>query len=165
MSTFGNKRKEKYLASFPPVSLDDKENNLTERCKFNFSFLDESQPPSQKLENLTLIELQKFIIKLKEFSRHSLTELQRMNVGSGKHKWNLFEIYGSFPKKSDFTHPSHVPHQANWARFRMNYEFRLVGFVVPEDFHGRQHSRTKEYFDQNTFYIVFIDMKHGFYKK
>lgn len=32
---------------------------------------------------------------------------------------NKFTVYGSFPKKSDFSHPAHVPEDAKWARIHI----------------------------------------------
>lgn len=164
MSHFSNGRKEKFLNTFPPISLDDKNNNLTNRCKFNFSFLDESQEYSEKIENFTELQLQKILQKLKDFSRFSLSELKKQPIGSGKNRKNLLEIYGAFPRNSDFTHPKHVPHQVSWGRFRMEQDFRLVGFVIPEEYQGKFHSVFRQTYDLNTFYIVFFDTKHKFYR-
>lgn len=68
-----------------------------------------------------------------------------------------------FQKKSDFKHPLYVPFEAQWARFRINNLSRLIGFVIPAKSHAKQHSTTHEYFDKNTFYVVFLDRNHRFY--
>ena len=56
-----------------------------------------------------------------------------------------------------------MPHQANWGRFRLESDMRLVGFVVPNEYHDLINEKTKLRYDKNTFYIVFIDPSHGFY--
>ena len=37
-----------------------------------------------------------------------------------------FVVYGDFPKKSKFTHPSHVPQDAKWGRIHVNGEWPKV---------------------------------------
>lgn len=83
--------------------------------------------------------------------------------------WGIksFAEYGDFPKKSDFKHPNYVPHDVRWARFRMDGAFRLVGFLVPKELHNKckKDKENEEYlFDRNTFYVVFLDKDHRFYK-
>lgn len=60
-----------------------------------------------------------------------------------------FTIYGDFPPagKTDFSHPTHVPEDAEWARIHVTGKQCIVGHVV-----------------QNTFYIVFLDGNHSFWK-
>ena len=60
-----------------------------------------------------------------------------------------FVIYGDFPPKDNtmFTHPNHVPPDAEWARIHINNRAIIVGHVV-----------------RNKFYIVFLDKKHQFWK-
>jgi len=57
-----------------------------------------------------------------------------------------FTLYGEFPSKSNFTHPSHVPQDAKWARIHINGTHIIAGHIY-----------------QNTFYIVFFDHDHTFY--
>lgn len=58
-----------------------------------------------------------------------------------------FTIYGDFPpsSKTNFTHPNHVPEDAEWARIHVTGKQCIIGHVV-----------------RNTFYIVFLDSKHDF---
>jgi len=57
-------------------------------------------------------------------------------------------IYGSFPdNKSDFYHPKHVPEDAQWGRVHIDGTHILAGHFV-----------------DSTFYIVFLDNNHAFYK-
>ena len=60
-----------------------------------------------------------------------------------------FTIYGDFPPpdKTNFFHPSHVPEDAEWARIHVTGKQCIAGHVV-----------------QNTFYIVFLDSDHSFWK-
>jgi len=60
-----------------------------------------------------------------------------------------FTIYNDFPPKdkTEFTHPKHVPMDAKWARIHVNGMQIIAGHVY-----------------KNTFYIVFLDQHHKFYK-
>jgi len=101
--------------------------------------------------------------KLKNYSEDSLDRWQKENIGKGI--GHVLEIYGKFPNKNtDFTEPPSIPMQAKWGRFRLGSSVRLVGFVIPEEYHDKEHSRTKRKFDKNTFYVVFLDKNHKFYK-
>lgn len=57
-----------------------------------------------------------------------------------------FTIYGDFPKRSAFTHPSYIPEDANWARIHIDGTHIIAGHI----FH-------------NTFFVVFLDHEHQFY--
>lgn len=154
---FDNKRAKEFIDAFPECSIESKDDTLTERCKFNFSYFD-VQDAGQAIGDWDHTELASLLEKLKEFSQKSLAYWRTQ--GGGR-----FVVYGKFPAaNSDFKHPKHVPHQAQWARFRLESTVRLVGFVLPNDVHGAQHVRTKERFDSNTFYVVFFDKHHLFYK-
>ncbi|RNB52684.1 hypothetical protein EDM57_21085 [Brevibacillus gelatini] len=61
---------------------------------------------------------------------------------------NKFTIYGKFPPsdKTDFTHPKHVPEDAEWARIHVNGKVCIVGHVV-----------------RNIFNVVFLDKDHRFW--
>lgn len=60
-----------------------------------------------------------------------------------------FTIYGDFPpsEKTDYTHPLHVPEDAEWARIHVNGKQCIIGHIVPP----------------NTFYLVFLDGDHRFW--
>ncbi len=60
-----------------------------------------------------------------------------------------FAIYGDFPPKdkTDFFHPNHIPEDANWARIHITGLIIIVGHII-----------------KNTFYMVFIDSEHKFWK-
>lgn len=160
MSGFGrNSRKTKYLANLPTSIVETC--GLARKSKFNFSYFSSSQAHSSDFVDLELSGLSEFCDKLKQYSEFPLSHWLHQRVGSGKQ--NVLEIYGSFPSKSEFTHPKHVPSDVRWARFRLEQKARLVGFVVPADLVNKPSSDREFYFCGNTFYVVFIDLEHKFY--
>lgn len=58
-----------------------------------------------------------------------------------------FTVYGAFPSKSEFTHPPHVPEDAQWARIHIKGKPCIGGHVF-----------------RNIFYVVFLDRYHQFWK-
>jgi hypothetical protein len=160
MSRYSNSRKENYLERFPVCSLSSNEDRLAERCKFNFSYYC-VQEAGQAFDQWTLEEFKDFVEKLGHYSARSLKYWENQRVGKSG---TVLSIYGAFPKSSDFTHPKHVPHEVRWGRFRLDFTMRLVGFVVPEPLHGTIQSSCGAAFDSNTFYVVFLDGDHRFWK-
>ena len=155
MGRYDNTRKKKALKRLDIVSLEDDDNDLTRRSKYNFSYFDHSQAAGQDFSQLSEKQLHDLINSLKEFGKFPL------------HHWELEKrlvIYGKFPTVTEFVHPRHVPHQACWGRFRLGNKTRLVGFIIPPQLHGKAHPKTRELYDKNTFYIVFIDKNHLFWK-
>jgi len=63
-----------------------------------------------------------------------------------------------------FTHPHYVPADAHWARFRLGNKVRLVGFVISKDAIKSLTEDEQKKYDHNTFYVVFLDREHKFYK-
>lgn len=160
MKNYSNPKKDRFLASIPLASMESYDDRLTEGCKFNFSYFD-VQPAGQHFGDWSHAQLVGLLEKLKEYSKKPLSAWLTTPVGKSG---TVLAIYGAFPKDSDFTVPKHVPHQAMWGRFRLESAVRLVGFVVPGEFHDRAHPRTRCRFDCNTFYVVFLDENHVFYK-
>lgn len=165
MSKAKNRKKESFLAKIPEIGID--ESNIHERCKFNFSYFDSSQV-GQSFADWNKVagidSLQNLMEKVVNYTTNTLDYWNNQRVGGGSLK--VFEIYEGFPAKSEFTHPRHVPHDVLWARFRMGNKVRLIGFVIPEvecnkvkDCGGKPIS-----LDRNTFYVVFLDKDHVFYK-
>jgi hypothetical protein len=155
-----NSKKEKFLKQFPLPSLTDNNSNIGNRSKFNFSYFVNSDPAGQDFKDWSHNDLIKLMAKLKEYSRLSLSELKNQKIGSGKHKSNIFVVYGGFPKNSEFKEPKHIPVDVEWARIRLEQDDRLIGFVIPEEI-----GKVPEYgLDLNTFYLVFLDKYHRFYK-
>lgn len=162
MKPFTNQRKNDFLnnlASRP--SLFDVNNDLTLRCKFNFSYFDSSQIAGQNFIDWKHKQLHELLDKIREYTQKSLEYWKNERVGKGGLK--VLSIYGGFPVKSDFTEPKSVPHQAQWGRFRLGSKLRLIGFTIPTELHKKAHATTGEYYDKNTFYVVFLDRDHKFY--
>lgn len=160
MSKFDSHCKDRFLASIPTASLESPDCTLTKRCKFNFAYFDK-QPASQSFSEWSAQELVGLFEKLQAFSKEPLEYWMNQSMGkSGR----VLSIYGPFPAKSDLVHPKHVPHQAKWGRFRLDWSGRLCGFVVPKELSGTAHTITGVKFDTNTFYVVFLDRDHCFYK-
>lgn len=161
MKPFANKHKEKFIASIPIASIDADTDLLTNKCKFNFAYFD-VQPASQSFEDWTEIQRKELFSKLQAYSRESLQHWKEKPIG--RKSGNVLSIYGAFPPNSDFKHPKHVPHEVEWGRFRLDCSCRLVGFTLPKTHDETTHPRTGKRFDCNTFYIVFLDANHRFYK-
>lgn len=160
--TFRNTKRDSFLSSIPTSSLDSDEDTLSARCKFNFSYMDCTQKAGQSFDDWSPELLLSLCNKLIEYSKQPLRYWANQRVGGGGYK--VFEIYGNFPKKSDFKHPKHVPHQARWARFRLEQKVRFIGFVVPDNYNEKRHDKNGALFDSNTFYVVFLDQNHLFCK-
>ncbi len=159
-------KKEQFLSTIPQDSLSNCD--ILSRSKFNFSYLD-INPPGQNFIDWNNAEgnskLVKLMGKLKEFTRQSLKHWENEKIGKGKRggrgkRQSCLEVYKEFPKNSDFVHPPYVPEDVWWARFRIDNDTRLVGFVVPDNL----DKTIKDSFDYNTFYVVFLDENHKFYK-
>lgn len=162
MSGFKNARKTKFINQLPDISLDDRADRLSTRCKFNFHYLDFSQAPPghhfKEWEKETLIQ---FFEKIKYYSGESLQFWKNQYLG-GRYRHSVLEVYDRFPLKSDYIHPKNVPIEVRWARFRLEAKVRLVGFIVPEVYQNKEPAGYR--FDSNTFYVVFLDWDHRFYK-
>ncbi|MDR5837443.1 hypothetical protein [Caballeronia sp. LZ034LL] len=157
---FENARKIAHLAAIPETGLESQADSLTIRCKFNFSYLCCQEKAGRALSDLNRDQLADLFDKLVQFSHQPLAYWQRQKHGIS----STLAIYRTFPSRSDFTHPKHVPHDVHWGRFRLSGEVRLAGFVVPQTLAGKVHASTQAAFDANTFYVVFLDYTHGFYK-
>lgn len=160
MNRFGNSKKDKFLTSIPIASIDLDDDTLASRCKFNFSYF-EVQDAGKSFSDLTQEAMAELFKKIKEYNKESLDYWRSQRVGKSG---TVFSTYGSFPANSDFSQPKHVPHQAEWGRFRLDWASRLCGFTVPKSYDGTIHNSTRRIFCSNTFYVVFIDEDHRFYK-
>jgi hypothetical protein len=161
MTKLVNNRKEAFLKSIPVESIESDDDKLTLKCKFNFAYMDFSQVAGQSFNDWDHNQLSQLLNKLHYYSKESLGHWANKRIGAKSN--NVLEIYSTFPKKSDFKHPKHVPHQALWARFRLESSVRLVGFVIPQKYSQQKHPKTNIQFDCNVFYVVFLDANHRFY--
>jgi hypothetical protein len=159
MSKFKNARTEKFLTDISICSIDLDTDQLSTKCKFNFAYF-EKQQVSQDFSDWTHDQLAKLLNKLKDYSRETLLHWTMQPIGSSG---NVLSVYGDFPIKTEFKKPKHVPHQAKWARFRLESADRLVGFVLPKEYHQVAHKKSNERFDCNTFYVVYLDSQHKFW--
>lgn len=160
MSKFDNSKKQLFVDRFPEASIESENDLITERCKFNLSYFC-VQEAGQDFDGWNKEQLVELLQKFKNYTKSSLNYWKNQTTNGGG---NVFEVYGRFPSNTDFIHPKHVPIEAEWARFRLEGRVRLIGFVVPDCYHGKSHSKTKLIFDCNTFYVVFLDADHRFYK-
>lgn len=158
-----SKNKQRFINSIPQSCLNNCD--ILTRSKFNFSYFD-NNPPGQDFIDLNDAagnsKIVKLMGKLKEFTRLSLSHWENEKIGKGKRggkRQSCLEVYKDFPKKSAFVHPPHVPEDVWWARFRIDCDTRLVGFVIPNNLNN---TIAKNY-DSNTFYVVFLDENHQFY--
>ena len=84
---FANQRQESFLAQlgeFP--SLEDENDKLTRRCKFNFSYFDASQEAGQDFKDWNYQQLCKLLDKLKDYSKESLDYWRNQRCGRGGRK-------------------------------------------------------------------------------
>ncbi|WP_053189482.1 hypothetical protein [Pseudomonas thivervalensis] len=155
-----NKRKAAYLAKKAEENTEGgiADSNVHKLMRFNFYFFNRDQPYASDFTDLDHDELQKLINKFAYFSESSLFKWANETAG----KNNVFVNYRRFPKPSEFQHPACVPHDVEWCRFRIGSRLRLIGFIVPNSYHGTM--KDDFVFDKNTFYLVFIDKEHKFYK-
>lgn len=162
---FKNSRASSFLKSIPETECSSYV--FAEKSKFNFSFFCGDQKAGQSIQDWATAEggssLQSLFDKLKNYNEKPLSYWKNERVGGGGLK--VLAVYGDFPKKSNFTHPKAVPHDAQWARFRLGNMVRLIGFVIPTQLDGNEFTENKNVYRlcKNTFYIVFLDREHKFY--
>ncbi|MDU8571810.1 hypothetical protein RYA98_05645 [Pseudomonas syringae] len=153
-----NHRKTAFLKKIPTTDIETC--GILKFMKFNFKFFDAEQEYGSSFDDLSEEEAKKLLKKLVSFSGKSLNEWRTENAGGNG--LTVYARYGDFPKPSGFKHPTHVPHDALWGRFRLGNKYRLVGFVITDVLHGT--FREGSCYDKNTFYVVFIDKEHNFYQ-
>jgi hypothetical protein len=161
MSRFGNSKKEGFLTALPTASIYGDGDRLTTYCKFNFAYFT-AQDAGQTFSDWNHGQLAKLLDKLKDYSKESLTHWRAQRIGGSG--GTVLSIYDEFPKNSDFKWPTSVPNEVKWGRFRLESSVRLVGFILPEHQNYKRHHKTELLFDCNTFYVVFLDANHVFYK-
>lgn len=139
MSKGGKKLKNKAKENQSLVKPPSPPNNDT--CLlFSFRYLDSNQ--GQSLDDWSQSNLLlDFVSKLKDFSGSKPSEVFTGN----RHK-----LYGEFPPKdvTNYKLPPSLGAGLNWGVFGVgNQKVRVAGFLL-----------------ENTFYIVFLDKEHKFYK-
>jgi len=81
--------------------------------------------------------LSNLLTRLREISAYSIED------ALGK---QIIKVYDNFPVNSDFSHPKHVPEGVKWSTIGIKGKERIVG-----------------YFEDNVFYVVFLDKDHRFW--
>ncbi|WP_193015498.1 hypothetical protein [Proteus sp. FME41] len=159
-----NKLVKNFIDEIPQCTID--KSGIENRCKFNFSYFDSEQKAGQDFadwnKNTGISSLENLMEKLKEYTKESLHYWQNQRIGGGGLK--ILEYYSNFPRKTDFKHPIFVPEDAYWARFRLGNKVRLIGFVIHPSTFNHLSEKNRLQYDTNTFYIVFLDKNHLFYK-
>ena len=150
-----NPKKEKFLSNLPQQDLVSDIADVKGKLSFSFKYFDGNQEAGQDFKDWNDKQKQELLEKLRDYSRESKTYWLNQRTGAGGLK--VLEIYGEFPRNTDFEYPRHVPDGVRWSRFRMESAMRLVGFFVDED-----SAKTKE-LSTDVFYVVFLDKDHRFY--
>jgi len=153
-----NRQRNNFLENLPKITIENTSEDIKKSLRFSFKYFDNSQEPGQGFSDWECPKLIDLLEKLKEYSKKTKKELLNMRVGAGG--LHILEIYGSFPisAKTDFVYPKHVPVDVQWARFRLSSTYRIIGFFISND------NSCKFELDSNTFYLVFLDKDHRFYK-
>ena len=151
-----NPLKESFLSKLPETLTENVKGKFQDHLSFNFQFFDNSQEAGQDFRDWEHEHLYKLMDKLKQYCNNPPTYWMQMPIGGGKN--HVLEIYKKFPVKSDFIHPKFVPIDADWARFRLEGDMRLIGFFVNKEICSRIT------LSPNIFYVVFLDAFHKFYK-
>ena len=133
---------------------------LLKLTKFCFAYFDDNQGAAQSFADWQKEDLlQKLNEKLVEFSKEPLSHWQRQRCTD---KSTIFRIYEDFSfADSSFKEPTHVPVNIRWAAFRLQNLPRVIGFILPDDDESKANFQG---LDRNTFYIVFLDKDHKFYR-
>ena len=141
------------IESLEEVTFED----ATDLITISFKYYCVNQTPIGQVfadwkDNMRLDLLQ----KLAEYTKYT-REHWRNQFSNGL---PLLAEYGKFPVNTDFSIPQNIPNpnELIWSRFRLMQKVRVCGFFVTEDI-------AKKYnLSVNTFYIVFLDKDHRFYK-
>ncbi|MDQ6961127.1 MAG: hypothetical protein Q9M28_01165 [Mariprofundaceae bacterium] len=160
-----NKRAEAKIANITAVSLID--SDLPKRLKFNFSYLSSTPKDAYAFDQLSEKQLIDFLVKISAFCKTSFVHWEKKPIGGGgkksKSRGKVIANYGDYPERSrkHFPEPTYIPENVHWKRFRLEGDFRLIGFMIPPSLHNTPH-KSEFHFDKNTFYAVFIDPTHKF---
>ena len=148
-----NLKKERQLSNFPIDNIESSISTIKGLLSFTFKYLDNTQ--GQKFSELTSEQFAKFIEKLKWYSNENRAHWEAERIGSKDGR--VLVIYDNFPKNSKFIHPRHVPAGVKWARFRIEGDMRLIGFVIDKN------DTLELGLNPDVFYVVFLDLFHKFY--
>ena len=134
----------------------EKPQSVKECLSFNLAYFDGTQKAGQKIEEWSEADKNDLLHKVKSYCNENKVYWLNQRCGAGGN--TILEIYGNFPRNTDFVKPANVPDHVRWARFRMEGAKRLVGFFWEDEF-ARQHELSTQ-----VFHVVFLDANHKFYK-
>lgn len=140
-------------------ALQDKD--FTDRTTFNFSFFDNSGKYGDKIDKWNLNELKSLLEELVTYSKNSLNVWKTKNRGGGAY----FTNYSDFPKGSQFKVPSGIPKEAKWGSLRITTKMRILGFRMTGRNDSNFNLRNQENYDDNIFYVVWLDKSHRAFPK
>lgn len=148
-----NQKKDNRLHNFPKDSIETSVKQIKGLLSFSFKYLDSTQ--GQNFSELSPEQFAKLIEKLKWYSGESRSHWEAERIGNKNGR--VLTVYDEFPRKTEFSHPAHVPADVKWSRFRLEGDMRLIGFVIDKS--------DIETFKLNpdVFYVVFLDLYHKFY--
>ncbi len=151
-----NKTKNSVLKSIDSLEESTFE-DATDLITISFKYFCVNQTPVGQVfadwkDNMRLDLLQKFSEYTKYSRQHWKNEFSN--------GLPLLAEYGNFPLNSDFSIPKNIPcpDELIWSRFRLMQKVRVCGFFVSTDI-AKKYSLSV-----NTFYVVFLDKDHRFYK-
>ena len=150
-----NPRKDRFLQSLPKDEFVCDIAEARGKLSFSLKYFDGSQKAGQDFKDWNDNEKTKLLDKLKEYSKENKQYWLNQRTGSGG--LTILEIYGAFPRNSDFSCPIHVPDNVKWARFRLESKVRLIGFFIDET------EAQEKQLSTDIFYVVFLDKNHRFY--
>jgi hypothetical protein len=151
-----NRAKDSFLKDIEKTFFVGEKEKFKNNICFSFEYFDKTQDAGQDFSQWTNGQLLKLIEKIKTYCGNSILHWTRERIGQGRN--HVLEIYGGFPNNSDFFHPTFIPKDVEWARFRLEGDMRLIGFVL----NHRLCSQLE--ISRNIFYIVFLDNSHRFFK-
>lgn len=151
---FNNQAVQKYLNELPQ---EESFSKVTGFITLSLRYFDRNQAAGQDFKDWTDKERIDLLNKLQEYTSNTKKYWLNQRCGAGSLK--ILAVYEGFPVNTDFTYPDFVPKEGvKWARFRLNQKVRIIGFFVDEE-------TAKIYgLSADTFYLVFLDKNHRFYK-
>ena len=81
--------------------------------------------------------LSNLLTRLREISSYSIEDAIRSQI---------IKPYDTFPPKTDFYHPRHIPEGVRWSTVSIKGKERIAGYI-----------------EENVFFIVFLDKDHRFW--
>lgn len=151
---FINTNLQQYLQSLP----NEEDFSKSTGCiTISLKYFDKSQIAGQDFNDWTDKERLDLLNKIEEYTKNTKKYWLNQRCGAGSLK--ILAIYDNFPLNSDFKWPSFIPKEGvRWARFRLEQKIRIIGFFVDEETSKNFSLST------DTFYLVFLDKNHLFYK-